>query len=126
MKHGNTAAKEFFQVELGHDIPESTIRGMRDKYQIMCEKNGEGVSEVGCGPRGRPVSLGHHDSLVQEAVKKLQEKGEKVNAFVVIAIAKQVIMQQDPSLLQEFGGQVKLNTTWAKSMLRRLGIKSKS
>ena len=33
-------------------------------------------------------------------------------------------MQQDPSLLQEFGGQVKLNTTWAKSMLRRLGIKN--
>ena len=125
LKHGNTAAMKHFQAELGHDIPESTIRGMRDKYQIMSEKKGEGVSEVGCGPRGRPVSLGHHDSLVQEAVKKLQEKGEKVNAFVVIAIAKQVIMQQDPSLLQEFGGQVKLNTTWAKSMLRRLGIKSK-
>jgi len=126
LKHGNTAAIKFFQAELGHEIPESTIRGMRDKYQIMSEKKGEGVSEVGCGPRGRPVSLGHHDSLVQEAVKKLQDKGEKVNAFVVIAIAKQVIMQQDPTLLQEFGGQVKLNTTWAKSMLRRLGIKSKS
>merc|ERR1712106_978808 len=126
LKHGNTAAMKFFQAELGHDIPESTIRGMRDKYQIMSEKNGAGVSEVGCGPRGRPVSLGHHDSLVQEAVKKLQEKGEKVNAFVVIAIAKQVIMQQDPSILQEFGGQVKLNTTWAKSMLRRLGIKNKT
>eukprot|EP00092_Neocalanus_flemingeri_P006674 GFUD01007206.1.p1 GENE.GFUD01007206.1~~GFUD01007206.1.p1 ORF type:complete len:760 (+),score=126.41 GFUD01007206.1:122-2401(+) len=126
LKHGNTAAMKHFQAEFGHDIPESTIRGMRDKYQIMSERNGEGVSEVGCGPRGRPVSLGHHDSLVQVAVKKLQDKGEKVNAFVVIAIAKQVIMQQDPSILQEFGGQVKLNTTWAKSMLRRLGIKSKS
>ena len=126
LKHGNTAAMKHFQVELGHDIPESTIRGMRDKYQVMIEKKGEGVSEVGCGPRGRPVTLGSHDSLVQEAIRKLQDKGEKVNAFVVIAIAKQVIMQQDPSLLQEFGGQVKLNTTWAKSMLRRLGIKNKS
>ena len=92
----------------------------------MVEKKGEGVSKVGCGPRGRPASLGNHDVLVQEAVKKLKEKGEKINAFVVIAVAKQVIMQQDPSLLHEFGGQVKLNTTWAKSMLRRLGIKNKA
>ena len=71
-------------------------------------------------------TLRHFPRTVREAIRKLQDKGEKVNAFVVIAIAKLVIMQQDPSLLQEFGGQVKLNTTWAKSMLRRLGIKNKS
>ena len=126
LKHGNASAMKHFYAELGHEIPESTIRGMRDKYQLMVEKKGEGVSKVGCGPRGRPASLGNHDVLVQEAVKKLKEKGEKINAFVVIAVAKQVIMQQDPSLLHEFGGQVKLNTTWAKSMLRRLGIKNKT
>ena len=34
-------------------------------------------------------------------------------------------MQQEPSLLQEFGGSLSLNTTWAKSMLRRLGIRSR-
>ena len=126
LKHGNASAMKHFYTELGHEIPESTIRGMRDKYQLMVEKKGEGVSKVGCGPRGRPASLGNHDVLVQEAVKKLKEKGEKINAFVVIAVAKQVIMQSDPSVLHEFGGQVKLNTTWAKSMLRRLGIKSKT
>ena len=126
LKHGNASAMKHFYAELGHEIPESTIRGMRDKYQLMVEKKGEGVSKVGCGPRGRPTSLGNHDVLVQEAVKKLKDKGEKITAFVVIAVAKQVIMQQEPALLHEFGGQVKLNTTWAKSMLRRLGIKSKS
>ena len=34
LKHGNAAAVRHFQAELGHEIPESTIRGMRDKYQV--------------------------------------------------------------------------------------------
>ena len=59
--------------------------------------------EVGCAPRGRPVSLGPYDNLVQvavtcfdqsnlkqEAIKQLKERGEKVTTFVVIAVAKQV------------------------------------
>ena len=33
--------------------------------------------------------------------------------------SSQVLMQQ------EFGGSLSLNTTWAKSMLRRLGIRSR-
>ena len=66
LKHGNAAAVRHFQVELGHEIPESTIRGMRDKYQVLSEQQGGGgVAEVGCGPRGRPVSLGPYDNLVQ-------------------------------------------------------------
>ena len=126
LKHGNAAAMKHFQTELGHEIPESTVRGMRDKYQVVSEaRGGAGVSAVGCGPRGRPASLGSHDRLVRDAVRRLQEKGEKITAFVVIAVAKQVILQQDPAALQEFGGAVRLNTTWAKSMLRRLGIKNK-
>ena len=66
LKHGNAAAVRHFQAELGHEIPESTIRGMRDKYQVLSEQQGGGgVAEVGCGPRGRPVSLGPYDNLVQ-------------------------------------------------------------
>ena len=30
--------------------------------------------------------------IVQEAIKQLQERGEKVTAFVVIAVAKQVVL----------------------------------
>ena len=90
LKHGNAAAVRHFQAELGHEVPESTIRGMRDKYQVLSEQQGAGVAEVGCGPRGRPVSLGPHDALVQDAIRQLSEKGEKVTAFVVIAVAKQV------------------------------------
>lgn len=37
----------------------------------------------------------------------------------------QVLMQNDPSLLHENGGQIKLNPTWAKSFLKRMGLRSK-
>ena len=34
--------------------------------------------------------VGPSKHIVQEAIKQLQERGEKVTAFVVIAVAKQV------------------------------------
>ena len=36
-----------------------------------------------------------------------------------------VVSQQEPGLLPEHGGNLRLNTTWAKSMLRRLNIRTK-
>lgn len=37
----------------------------------------------------------------------------------------QVLMQYDPGSLHENGGDIKLNPTWAKSFLKRMGIKTK-
>lgn len=95
------------------------------------------------GSRGRPVRLGQHDQTVQECIKELLRSGEKVNAFVAIATARQVgsfrlasftdcymsfvalvqvLLQQEPTLLDEMGGPVKLNVTWAKSFLKRMGV----
>ena len=56
LKHGNSAAMKHFYSELGHEIPESTIRGMRDKYQLMSERAGPGgVASLGQGPKGQPA-----------------------------------------------------------------------
>ena len=124
LTHGNTAAIKHFYSELGHEIPESTIRGMKDKYQVTLERSGgDQVTQVGAAPRGRPASLGPLDSLVQDAVLKLEERGEQITTFLVIAAAKQVIMSRHPQLLED--NSVKLNTTWAKSLIRRLGVKNK-
>ena len=83
LKHGNSAAMKHFYAELGHEIPESTIRGMRDKYQLMVERAGPGgVESLGCGPRGRPTSLGSHDSLVQvrdQRIKKINISSEDIS-----------------------------------------------
>ena len=34
----------------------------------------------------------------------------------------QVLLQHDPNLLNEMGGPIRLNVTWAKSFLKRMGI----
>lgn len=63
---------------------------MRDKYiaqQSTCE---EEVSSLSVIPRGRPLRLGSHDGAVQECIRELKCSGERVNAFVVMATARQV------------------------------------
>ena len=59
--------------------------------------------------------------MVQDAVRKLADKGEKITTFLVIAAAKQVILTKEPSMLDQ--AAAKLNTTWAKSLMRRVGVK---
>lgn len=46
----------------------------------------------------------------------------QVSSFLAIATAKQVLMQYEPCLLEEHGGPVRLNPTWAKSFLKRIGL----
>ena len=134
----------------------------KPKHQVLSDQQGGGgVAEVGCGPRGRPVSLGAYDNLVQvgfsfflfilvsacmitscrwgpdrvkfflwlagpskhivqEAIKQLQERGEKVTAFVVIAVAKQVA----PVLQIDVGSEsdIMLFDIYVLKILRRDGI----
>lgn len=35
-------------------------------------------------------------------------------------------MQNEPELLEEFGGNIKLNMSWAKSFLKRIGANKKT
>jgi hypothetical protein len=87
----------FFNVRIllkervGHEIPESTVRGLRDKYVAQQKTSGEEVSSLNVLPRGRPLRLGPHDEAVQECIRELKRSGERVNAFVAMATARQVI-----------------------------------
>jgi len=131
-EHGSQKACQHFGAILGHDVPESTIRGLRDKYLLKrehCGGSSDGDKEVTClgyAPRGRPMRLGKYDEVVQECIRELIKAGEPVSSFLAIATAKQVLMQYEPGLLEENGGKVKLNTTWAKSFLKRIGVQNNS
>lgn len=70
------------------EIPESTVRCLRDKYNKQMEEEATGGFSI--GPRGRPLRLGKYDSDVIECLRELKRSGEKVNAFVAIATARQV------------------------------------
>lgn len=131
-EHGSQKACQHFRAILGHNVPESTIRGLRDKYLLKrehCGSSSDGDKEVTClgyAPRGRPMRLGKYDEVVQECIRELIKAGEPVSSFLAIATAKQVLMQYEPGLLEENGGKVKLNTTWAKSFLKRIGVQNNS
>lgn len=131
-EHGSQRACQHFRTILGHDVPESTIRGLRDKYLLKREHCGSSsggdkeVTSLGYAPRGRPMRLGKYDEVVQECIRELIKSGERVSSFLAIATAKQVLMQYEPGLLEENGGKVKLNVTWAKSFLKRIGVQNNS
>ena len=63
---------------------------MRDKY-IAQQNTCEEVSSLNVLPRGRPLRLGPHDTAVQECIRELKRSGERVNAFVAMATARQVM-----------------------------------
>ncbi|XP_043198607.1 uncharacterized protein LOC122368585 [Amphibalanus amphitrite] len=124
-EHGNHAAMVHFRERLGCDLPESTIRGLKEKYVVKLRRTGdtpERVTALGFAQRGRPIRLGRYDRVVQDCIRELVTQGEKVSSFLCIATAKQVLMQYEPDLLEEHGGPIKLNATWAKSFLKRLGL----
>lgn len=121
--HGNQAATVHFREKLGCHLPESTIRGLKEKYIVKLRKSDtDEVTALGFAQRGRPIRLGKYDGLVQDCIRELVSQGEKVSSFLCIATAKQVLMQYEPDLLDERGGPIKLNPTWAKSFLKRLGL----
>ncbi|XP_049787452.1 uncharacterized protein LOC126190886 isoform X3 [Schistocerca cancellata] len=132
-EHGSQQACMYFKHVLGVEIPSSTMRTLRDKYLLKCEHctfdqkvlNKE-VTSLGYGQRGRPMRLGKYDEEVRRCIQEIVKTGEPVSSYLVIETARQVLMQYDPSLLEENGGNIKLNVSWAKSFLRRTGLRNNS
>jgi hypothetical protein len=95
------------------------IKSKRPNKETLEE---EDLNELNYGRRGRPMRLGKYDPVVQKCILELVQSGEKPTSFMAIATAKQVLMQNEPDLLAENGGNVQLNPTWAKSFLKRLNL----
>ena len=121
-KHGNQETVQYFKETLDIDVPESTVRGLRDKY--LRDKRKINNNQMNLGPRGRPKRLGKYDIIVQNCIREIIAGGEKPTAFLAIVTAKQVLSENEASLLSENGGHIELNTTWAKSFLRRMNLGS--
>ena len=45
-----------------------------------------------------------------------------MNTAIVLASARGIVMTKDRSILAEYGGHVCLTTSWAKSLLIRMGM----
>lgn len=79
--HGNLAAVSYFKEHYKIEIPESTVRGLKDKYIMKKMRGDKEVTCLGFAQRGRPMRLGKYDSIVKECIQELIKSGEKVIIF---------------------------------------------
>ena len=129
--HGPTAAAQHFTKLLGHPVPESTARTFRDLYcnelESSRKRHAESpptipISELPPRKRGRPLLIGDFDSPVQGYIRMLRLSGGAVNARVVVAAARGLIIARNHSLIVDYGGHLNPEKTLAKSLLRRMGF----
>lgn len=120
----NNAARKFSR-ELGKQVKESTVRYMKNIYQKKI-KSGEIIDEIKELPksdRGRPLLLGREaDDKVQTFIKTIRANGGPVSTRLVLATATGLFRKANPPVLSEFGGSVKLEKTWARSVLQRMNF----
>ena len=122
-ENGNKAAVEKFSAELGYIVPESTVRGMKTAYlrELKKAKDSSGVKTLPHQNKGRPLKLGKYDEQVREYIRSLRLAGGIVSRSIVVSAAKGIIQHYDPSYLQEHGGELVVDDSWAKSLLNRMG-----
>ena len=81
------------------------------------------VSAILSLKRGRPLTLGEVNSEVQQYLRALNAAGTPVNSAIVIASANGIVMKQKiDCFLPNMGGHIVLTTSWAKSLLIRMGM----
>jgi hypothetical protein len=125
LEHTNSKAISKFSAELGHAIPESTVRNFKSQYKR--ELKGETLSlrekVLKKMQQGRKSLLGAKlDNLLWEYVNKLRDAGGVVNTSLVLAAAEGLVKRHKPSLLAANGGPVVLKKSWALSQLKRMGF----
>ena len=122
--HGNKAAVLKFSKECGHNVPESTVRGMKTAFLKEMKKTNDPstIRELPHKPKGRPLKLGDsYDMKVQNYIRNLRLAGGIVNRSIVVAAAMGILEHLDPSCLQKHGGSITIDSAWAKSLLGRMG-----
>lgn len=73
-------------------------------------------------PRGRPLKLGQYDDLVKTYIRRRRVAGGVVNAQIVMAGAKGILMFKDSTLLKENGGTIDITKECARPPLNRMGF----
>lgn len=122
--NGGMNAVRKFSKELEKPLNESTARGIKNRIWRVPD-TGRKMS-TNC-TRTSSVAwqrTWHQSSIV--GASNSSKKGGVVNSSVVITIARGVILYENRSLLQEYGGHITFFMDWVKSVLNRMGyVKTK-
>ena len=61
------------------------------------------------------------DENIQGFIRGTRKAGGVINTSVVVVMAMGIVSTKDPSLLHENGGHLVITSSWAKSLLKRIG-----
>ena len=127
-EHGVTKAVKRYSDK---DVKESSVRDWKKMYEkelrYKCKGAEPGqeivVDVLPVKKRGRPPLLGEKlDKYLQEIIIAMRGRGTPISTNIIIGIGRGILLKHSKSSLEEFGGRVKLNKEWAKSVLRRMGF----
>ena len=77
------------------------------------------VTELPKKPLGRPLLLSDVDEVVQKYVRQMRLCGGVVNTTVIVT---GFMLEKNKSALSEYGGHIKINSSYAKSLLHRMSF----
>lgn len=118
-ENGPAAAVRTFNQSHPHlRLGESMARHLRDKYKGLL-KNGETTTKLSKAKTGRPLLLGDVDEEVRKYLIDLHNQGQIVNREVAVETAKTIIARSGDESLKSL--DIK-NSSWARSILTRLGF----
>ena len=128
-ENGPAMACRRFSKTLGKKIPESTARRLKNEYlakvkEEICDGSspGDPIRLLPTKKQGRPLLLGQElDEVVQEVIRDTRRAGGVINTTIVVATTKGVISAKNPTLLLENGGHLDVTSSYAKSVLKRMG-----
>ena len=127
-EHGVSKALKHFREK---DLKESSVRDWKKAYEKelrdRCKRAspGEEVAVVAlCSKkRGRPPLLGEKlDKYLQEIISYMRSRGVPIGTSITMGIGRGILLKHNRNMLEDFGGSIKLNKEWAKSVLRRMGF----
>ena len=132
LENGNAAASRKFSKEFDSPLSESTVRSLKKSYTAALESKKRSITEstddtalssLPPKKRRRPLLLlGGMDAQVQAYIRNARDRGCPVTSSVVIAAARGVVKKTNQMLLEDKGGPLSINKSWAKSFLCRMGF----
>ena len=106
-------------------LKETLVQRMKNDYlsHLKTSESSKDVQELPGKKRGRPLLLGDQlDKQVRDYIVYLRPHGCIINAHVVIAVGKGIIMGKDSNLLYSNGGSLVLMKDWARNIFNRMGL----
>ena len=114
---GNAPAARKWSRELGHNVPESTVRNWKKIY--LNQLRDGPVEKLAEKRKGRPTKLPTDgDKIVRSNVLSQYKTGANVSAQKVLAIGREVLRKKYPNVARS----LKLGRAWAQSIFRRMNF----